>query len=66
VATYTFSSAVTDDTREIAHTTEYRDDDGNILIINEFEGEDIVEVSPEVIDFLDDCGYDGPGDWGIA
>lgn len=50
-------------TIEIAHSTTYKDSAGNLLVIEEGHGEEIVETDRDVQDYLNDWGYDGPNDW---
>ena len=49
-----------------AHDVEYKDSNGNILRILERDGEDIGYADSDVVNHLDEYGYDGPGDWDLA
>jgi hypothetical protein len=49
-----------------AHSAEYRDSNGNTLMILETEGEETVPASQVVKDWLREMGYDEPGDWELA
>lgn len=49
-----------------AHSTAYRDSDGNTLTILEIEGEETGPESQAVKDWLWEMGYDAPGDWKLA